>query len=278
MKLVRHGQPGAERAGAIDNQGMVRDLSLLVPDLTPEWLSPERLAAVAAIELHRMPMVEQGTRLGPPVSGTRQFIAIGLNYRLHAIESNLDIPSEPVVFSKAVTAIAGPNDDVPMPEGSVAMDWEVELGVVIGTTARKVDASRALDHVAGYCLANDVSERDWQLRRNGQWIKGKSHDGFGPLGPWLVTTDELSDPQRVELELRVNGERLQHGETSDMIFSVAHIVSYLSHFMTLQAGDVIITGTPHGVGMGMNPPRYLARGDVMTLSSPQLGGQRQVVR
>ncbi len=278
MKLLRHGPAGAERAGAIDDQGAVRDLSLLVPDVTPEWLSRERLAAIAAIDLHRMPLVTAGTRLGPPVSGTGQFIAIGLNYRLHAIESKLDIPSEPVVFSKAVTAIAGPNDDVPMPEGSVAMDWEVELGVVIGTTARKVDPARALDHVAGYCLANDVSERDWQLRRNGQWIKGKSHDGFGPLGPWLVTTDELSDPQRVELELRVNGERLQHGETSDMIFPVAHIVSYLSHFMTLQPGDVIITGTPHGVGMGMSPPRYLARGDIMALSSPQLGEQRQVVR
>lgn len=278
MKLVRHGPPGAERAGAIDDQGAVRDLSLLVPDVTPEWLSRERLAAIAAIDLRRMPLVAAGTRLGPPVSGTRQFIAIGLNYRLHAIESKLDIPSEPVVFSKAVTAIAGPNDDVPMPEGSQAMDWEVELGVVIGSTARKVDPARALDHLAGYCLANDVSERDWQLRRNGQWIKGKSHDGFGPLGPWLVTTDELSDPQRVELELRVNGERLQHGETSDMIFPVAQIVSYLSHFMTLQPGDVIITGTPHGVGMGMSPPRYLARGDVMTLTSPQLGKQRQVVR
>lgn len=278
MKLVRHGSPGAERAGAIDDQGAVRDLSLLVPDVTPEWLSRERLAAIAAIDLRRMPLVAAGTRLGPPVSGTRQFIAIGLNYRLHAIESKLDIPSEPVVFSKAVTAIAGPNDDVPMPEGSVAMDWEVELGVVIGTTARKVDPARAMDHVAGYCLANDVSERDWQLRRSGQWIKGKSHDGFGPLGPWLVTTDELRNPQRVELELRVNGERLQHGETSNMIFPVVHIVSYLSHFMTLQPGDVIITGTPHGVGMGMSPPRYLARGDVMTLSSPQLGEQRQVVR
>lgn len=278
MKLVRHGQPGAERAGAIDDQGLVRDLSLLVPDLTPEWLSRERLAAIAAIDLRRMPIVAPGARLGPPVSGTRQFIAIGLNYRLHAIESNLDIPGEPVVFSKAVTAIAGPDDDVRMPEGSVAMDWEVELGVVIGTTARSVQATQALEHVAGYCLANDISERDWQLRRNGQWIKGKSHDGFGPLGPWLVTTDELRDPQRVELELRVNGERLQHGETSDMIFPVAHIVSYLSHFMTLQPGDVIITGTPHGVGMGLKPPRYLARGDVMTLSSPQLGVQRQVVR
>jgi 2-keto-4-pentenoate hydratase/2-oxohepta-3-ene-1,7-dioic acid hydratase in catechol pathway len=225
-----------------------------------------------------MPPVPDGTRLGPCVAGTRQFIAIGLNYRLHAIESNLEIPSEPVVFSKAITAIAGPNDELDMPEGSVALDWEVELGVVIGVTARDVDSSQALAHVAGYCLANDVSERDWQLKRNGQWIKGKSRNGFGPLGPWLVTTDEVPDPQAVDLELRVNGELRQQSNTSDMIFSVAYIVAYLSRFMTLLPGDVVITGTPQGVGMGMKPPRFLARGDVITLSSRQLGSQRQAVR
>jgi 2,4-didehydro-3-deoxy-L-rhamnonate hydrolase len=277
MKLLRHGAPGLERAGALDAQGRVRDLSLLVPDLTPEWLAPERMRAMAAIDLQRMPLVPDGVRLGPPVAGTRQFIAIGLNYRLHAIESNLDIPTEPVVFNKAVTSIAGPNGEIAMPSDSKAMDWEVELGVVIGTTARKVDTSQALSHVAGYCLANDVSERDWQLRRNGQWVKGKSHDGFGPLGPWLVTTDELADPQAVDLELRVNGELRQQSSTSDMIFTVAHIVAYLSQFMTLLPGDVVITGTPHGVGMGLKPPRFLARGDVITLASPQLGTQRQVV-
>lgn len=278
MKLVRHGAPGAERAGALDGQGRVRDLSLLVPDLTPDWLSPDRLRAIAAIDLERMPFVPEGTRLGAPVAGTRQFIAIGLNYRLHAIESKLDIPSEPVVFSKAITAIAGPDDDLRMPPDSAALDWEVELGVVIGSTARKLAASEALAYVAGYCLANDVSERDWQLRRNGQWVKGKSHDGFGPLGPWLVTTDEVPDPQEVDLELRVNGDIRQSSSTSDMIFPVAQVVAYLSQFMTLLPGDVVITGTPHGVGMGMKPPCYLARGDVITLASPQLGSQRQMVR
>jgi 2,4-didehydro-3-deoxy-L-rhamnonate hydrolase len=278
MKLVRHGAPGVERAGALDGQGRVRDLSLLVPDLTPEWLSPERLGAIAAIDLQRIPIVPVGAPLGAPVAGTRQFIAIGLNYRLHAIESNLDIPSEPVVFSKAITSIAGPDDDLLMPPDSVALDWEVELAVVIGTTARKLGASEALAHVAGYCLANDVSERDWQLRRNGQWVKGKSHDGFGPLGPWLVTTDEVPDPQEIDLELRVNGELRQRSNTNDMIFPVAQIVAYLSQFMTLLPGDVVITGTPHGVGMGMQPPHYLARGDVITLNSPQLGSQRQSVR
>lgn len=278
MKLLRHGPPGAERAGALDGQGRVRDLSVLVPDLIPEWLAPDRLRAIAAIDLQRMPLVPEGTRLGAPVAGTRQFIAIGLNYRLHALESNLEIPSEPVVFSKAITSIAGPDDDLLMPQDAAALDWEVELGVVIGTTARKVDVSEALGHVAGYCLANDVSERDWQLRRNGQWVKGKSHDGFGPLGPWLVTADEVPEPQRLDLELRVNGELRQHSSTSDMIFPVAQIIAYLSQFMTLLPGDVVITGTPQGVGMGSKPPRYLARGDVITLASPQLGSQRQVVR
>ncbi len=278
MKLFRHGAPGHEKAGALDAEGRMRDLSLLVPDLTPEWLSPERLKAIAAIDLGRMPRVPDGTRIGIPVAGARQFVAIGLNYRKHAMEAGLDIPPEPVVFTKAITSLAGPDDDVILPEGSVQGDWEVELGVIIGSLAQQVSVERALDHVAGYVLANDVSERDWQIKRGGQWGKGKSFDGFGPVGPWLVTTDELPDPQAIALELAVNGETRQRSSTADMIFGVAEIVSYLSRFMTLLPGDVVITGTPEGVGLGMKPPTFLKRGDVMTLSGGPLGTQRQQVR
>ena len=277
MKLLRHGPAGAEKAGALDAQGRVRDLSLLVPDLTPEWMSPAKLQALAAIDLQRMPLVADGTRLGAPVGGVRQFVAIGLNYRKHAEEAGMEIPKEPVVFTKALTSIAGPNDTVELPEGSVAGDWEIELGFVIGTQARKVPVAQALQHVAGYCLANDVSERDWQIKRNGQWGKGKSFDGFGPLGPWLVTSDELPNPQTIPLELAVNGVVRQSSNTADMIFPVAEVVSYLSQFMTLLPGDVVITGTPQGVGLGMKPPVFLKRGDVMTLSAGPLGTQRQHV-
>ncbi len=259
MKLLRHGLAGAEKPGAIDAQGRARDLSLLIPDFTPEWMAPAKLQALAAIDLTRMPQVPAGTRLGAPVAGVRQFVAIGLNYRQHAIESGLDIPKEPVVFTKALTSIAGPNDDVELPPGSEAGDWEIELGFVIGTQAKKVSVGEALSHVAGYCLANDVSERDWQIKRNGQWGKGKSFDGFGPLGPWLVTSDELSDPQDIPLELAVNGQVKQRSNTADMIFPVAQIVSYLSQFMTLLPGDVVITGT------------------LMTLNAGPLGMQRQRV-
>jgi 2,4-diketo-3-deoxy-L-fuconate hydrolase len=277
MKLLRHGPVGAEKPGAIDADGFVRDLSLLVPDFTPDWMSPAKLQALAAIDLAKMPLVPQGTRLGAPVAGTRQFVAIGLNYRKHAEESGLEIPKEPVVFTKALTSIAGPNDDVQLPEGSVAGDWEIELGFVMGSLTRKVAVSDALKHVAGYCLANDVSERDWQIKRNGQWGKGKSFDGFGPIGPWLVTSDELQDPQSIPLQLSVNGELRQESSTADMIFSVGEIVSYLSQFMTLLPGDLVITGTPQGVGLGMKPPKFLKRGDVMTLSAGVLGTQRQQV-
>jgi 2-keto-4-pentenoate hydratase/2-oxohepta-3-ene-1,7-dioic acid hydratase in catechol pathway len=266
-----------EKPGVLDANGQVRDLSLLVADFTPEWMSPAKLQALAAIDLSRMPVVPRGTRLGAPVAGIRQFVAIGLNYRKHAEESGLEIPKEPVVFTKALTSIAGPNDDVELPEGSQAGDWEIELGVVIGTQAKKVPVGQALSHVAGYCLANDVSERDWQIKRNGQWGKGKSFDGFGPIGPWLVTSDELTDPQTIPLELAVNGETRQQSNTADMIFPVAEIVSYLSQFMTLLPGDVVITGTPQGVGLGMKPPQFLRRGDVMTLSAGPLGTQRQQV-
>jgi len=278
MKLLRFGPKGQERPGAVDAQGNLRDLSLLIPDWTPEWLAPEKLAAVAAIDLERMPLVAPDARLGTPIAGTRQFVCIGLNYRQHAEESGLPIPDEPVVFSKALTSLSGPNDEVVLPPGSVAGDWEVELGVVIGQEASCVSVEDALSHVAGYCLANDVSERDWQLKRNGQWSKGKSFPGFGPVGPWLVTTDELPDPQALPLELKVNGTVMQSGHSSDMIFSVAEVVSYLSQFMTLLPGDLVITGTPAGVGLGMKPPQFLKAGDVMELAGGPLGTQRQPVR
>lgn len=278
MKLLRHGPTGQEKPGALDSEGRVRDLSLLVQDFTPDWLAPEKLLALAAIDLSRMPLVADGVRLGAPVAGVRQFVAIGLNYRKHAQESGMEIPKEPVVFTKALTSIAGPCDDVELPLESEAGDWEVELALVIGTQAKRVTQAQALDHVAGYCLANDVSERDWQIKRNGQWGKGKSFDGFGPIGPWLVTCDELPDPQNIPLELAVNGQVRQRSSTADMIFSVAEIVSYLSQFMTLLPGDVVITGTPEGVGLGMKPqPQFLRRGDVMTLSGGPLGTQRQRV-
>jgi 2,4-didehydro-3-deoxy-L-rhamnonate hydrolase len=278
MKLLRYGPAGQERPAALDAQGHIRDLSLLVPDFTPDWMAPEKLAALAAVDLQRMPLVEPGVRLGAPVAGTRQFVAIGLNYRKHAEESGHDIPKEPVVFTKAVTCISGPNDDVLLPEGSVAGDWEIELGFVMGRTASQVSVADALGYVAGYCLANDVSERDWQIKRNGQWGKGKSFPTFGPIGPWLVTADELPDPQTIPVELQVNGMVKQSSNTNDMIFSVAEIVSYLSQFMTLLPGDLVITGTPAGVGLGMKPQQFLQRGDVMTLSAGPLGSQTQQVR
>jgi len=277
VKLLRYGAAGAEKLGALDAQGNIRDLSLLVPDLTPEYLAPERLQALAAVNLEKLPMVDKNVRLGPPVAGTRQFMAIGLNYRAHAAEAGMEIPKEPVIFTKALTSLCGPNDDIIMPDNSVNTDWEIELGLVIGTKAQKVSEKDALKYVAGYCLANDVSERDWQAKRNGQWTKGKSFDSFGPIGPWLVTTDELPDPQKLEMELKVNGQVKQHSNTADMIFPVATIVSYLSQFMTLLPGDVVITGTPSGVGLGMKPQQFLKKGDVVELRIDQLGTQTQKV-
>ncbi len=280
MKLLRHGPLGQERPGLCDEQGRIRDLSGLVPDWTPEQLAPQALATLAqqvAAQADQLPLVPPGTRLGVPVAGIRQFLGIGLNYRQHAIEAGMAIPTEPIVFSKSITALAGPDDDLPLPMGSVALDYEVELGIVIGSTVRRVTQAHALQHVAGYVLANDVSERDWQLHRGGQWLKGKCHDGFGPIGPWLVTTDEIPNPQQLGLKLSVNGELRQDSSTADMIFGVAEIVSYLSQFMTLLPGDVIVTGTPQGVGMGFKPPKYLQHGDVVELFSPQLGRQRQRV-
>jgi 2,4-diketo-3-deoxy-L-fuconate hydrolase len=278
MKLLRHGPIGAEKPGALDRDGRIRDLSLLVPDFTPDWMAPAKLEALAAVDLQRMPIVASDIRLGTPVGGIRQFVAIGLNYRKHAQESGLEVPKEPVVFTKALTSLAGPNDAIKLPPQSESTDWEIELGFVIGTLARNVSEDKALSHVAGYCLANDVSERDWQIKRGGQWGKGKSFDGFGPVGPWLLTADELQDPQSIPLRLEVNGEVRQESNTADMIFSVAQIVSYLSQFMTLLPGDLVITGTPQGVGLGMKPnPVFLKRGDVVTLQAGPLGTQRQKV-
>jgi 2,4-didehydro-3-deoxy-L-rhamnonate hydrolase len=278
MKLLRHGPVGQEKPGALDADGKARDLSLLILDFTPDWMAPEKLKALAAIDLKRMPLVPTGTRLGTPVAGVRQFVCIGLNYRKHAEEAGMDIPKDPVVFTKALTSLAGPDDDVELPPGSAAGDWEIELGFVIGTTARRVSVETALQHVAGYCLANDVSERDWQTKRGGQWGKGKSFDGFGPVGPWLVTADELPDPQNIPLQLAVNGEVRQRSNTADMIFPIAKIIAHLSEFMTLLPGDIVITGTPEGVGLGIKPmPVFLRRGDVMTLSAGPLGTQRQKV-
>lgn len=277
MKLLRYGPVGQEKPAALDAQGVMRDLSALVSDLTPEWLAPERLKALAAIDLSKLPRVDESVRIGAPVAGSRQFVAVGLNYRKHAEEAGMDIPKEPVVFTKAITSLSGPNDDIVLPDGAKECDWEIELGLIIGTTSRKVSVEKALDYVAGYCLANDVSERHWQSKRGGQWSKGKSFDTFGPIGPWLVTSDEILDPQTLDMELKVNGETRQKSNTADMIFTVAQIVSHLSQFMTLLPGDVVITGTPSGVGLGMQPQQFLKKGDVITLQIDKLGTQTQKV-
>ncbi len=278
MKLVRYGAPGAERPGILDGEGRIRDVSSLVADFSGAALSPASLERIRGADLSTLPVVDDGVRLGSCVAKPGHFIAIGLNYVDHAHESNMPIPSEPVVFSKAPSSISGPTDDVVMPEGSEKSDWEVEIAMVIGTAAFNVSEAQALDHVAGFCICNDVSERSYQIERGGQWVKGKSLPTYGPVGPWLVTRDEIADVQNLGLWLDVNGERRQTGSTSSMIFSLAHIVSYLSRFMRLEPGDIITTGTPPGVGMGMKPPTYLKRGDVMTLGIDGLGEQRQTVR
>jgi 2-keto-4-pentenoate hydratase/2-oxohepta-3-ene-1,7-dioic acid hydratase in catechol pathway len=277
MKLVRYGQPGKEKPGLIDPAGKLRDLSAVLPDLGPAQLSDAVLAKLARLKTEQLPLVRGKPRLGCPVAGIGKFIAIGLNYKDHAAEAGMPIPAEPIVFTKAISCIQGPDDDVMLPKGSVKGDWEVELGVVIGKQARHITQKAALEHVAGYCLANDVSEREFQLERGGQWDKGKGCDTFGPLGPWLVTRDEIENPQRLAMWLDVNGRRMQTGNTRTMIFSVAKIVSHLSEYMTLMPGDVVITGTPPGVGMGMKPKRFLKAGDVMTLGIEGLGQQTQRV-
>ena len=277
MKLVRYGNPGKEKPGLIDAAGKLRDLSSVVPDIGPAQLTDAVLAKLLKLKTDKLPLVRGKPRMGCPVNGIGKFIAIGLNYSDHAKEAGMAIPKEPIVFTKAISCIQGPDDDIMLPKGSVKGDWEVELGVVIGKQARHVTQKAALDYVAGYCLSNDVSEREFQLERGGQWDKGKGCDTFGPLGPWLVTKDEIENPQRLAMWLDVNGQRMQTGNTRTMIFSVAKIVSHLSEYMTLMPGDVIITGTPPGVGLGMKPQRFLRAGDVMTLGIEGLGTQTQRV-
>jgi 2-keto-4-pentenoate hydratase/2-oxohepta-3-ene-1,7-dioic acid hydratase in catechol pathway len=278
MKLLRYGPPGAEQPGLLDAQGRIRALAPLLGDLTADRLAPGKLRELASQQLEALPVVDGKPRLGTPYRGVGKFIAIGLNYSDHAAESGMTVPSEPVLFAKATSCIVGPNDDVMLPKGSVKTDWEVELGVVIGRTARYVSEASALDHVAGYCVVNDVSERAYQLERGGTWDKGKGCDTFGPIGPYLVTADEIADPQRLDMWLDVNGQRMQTGNTRTMIFSVRYLVSYISRFMTLEPGDLITTGTPPGVGMGLKPePRFLKSGDVMELGIEGLGTQRQRV-
>ena len=277
MKLVRYGNPGKEKPGLIDADGKLRDLSAVITDIGPDQLGDAALAKLRKLKTANLPLVKGSPRMGSPVAGVPKFIAIGLNYADHAAESGLPIPKEPVVFMKATSCIQGPNDPVMLPKGSVKTDWEVELGVVIGTRARYVSQKEALNHVAGYCTVNDVSEREFQIERGGTWDKGKGCDTFGPLGPWLVTRDEVPNPQRLSLWLDVNGKRVQSGSTKTMIFSVAKIVSYVSQFMTLEPGDVITTGTPPGVGLGMKPPMFLKKGDVMNVGIEGLGEQQQQV-
>jgi ureidoglycolate lyase len=277
MKLLRYGPKGQEKPGIVDAEGVVRDLSGLVYDIASDVLTDQGLAGIAEADLSSLPAVEVD-RYGPCVGGVGKFVCIGLNYSDHAEESGLEVPPEPVIFAKATSAICGPNDTVEIPRGSKATDWEVELGVVIGKEAKYIDEADALDHVAGYCVINDISERDFQNKRAGQWTKGKSADTFGPIGPWLVTRDEVPDPQNLSMYLDVNGKRRQDGSTNTMVFGVAHLVSYLSQFMSLQPGDIISTGTPPGVGMGIKPePVYLKVGDNMELGIEGLGVQHQNV-
>jgi 2,4-diketo-3-deoxy-L-fuconate hydrolase len=277
MKLLRHGPKGQERPALLDEQGRVRDLGALIPDITADQLTPAALAALRALDPSALPVVEPG-RLAVPWRGMGKFIAIGLNYVDHAHEAGMPIPKEPIVFMKTVDSAVGAHHPVVLPKGSVKSDWEVELGIVIGSRARYVEEADALSHVAGYCVVNDVSEREYQLERGGQWDKGKGCDTFGPVGPWLVTADEVGDVQNLDLWLDVNGQRYQTGNTRTMIFGAAQIVSYLSRFMTLNPGDLITTGTPPGVGMGVKPnPVFLKPGDVMRLGIDKLGEQQQTV-
>lgn len=278
MKLLRYGPKGAEKPGLLDNEGRIRSLTNQVSDIDGSVLAPERLATLAKLDAKTLPLVEGSQRLGPPVTGVGKIIAIGLNYSDHAKESGMELPKEPVMFTKAITAISGPNDPVIIPKGATKTDWEVELALVIGRKAQYVEEAAALDYVAGYMVMNDVSERAFQLEHGGQWVKGKSFDTSAPIGPWLVTKDEVPDPQALNLWLEVNGTRRQNGNTSTMIFGVKTLVSYVSRFMTLLPGDIITTGTPPGVGLGFKPPIYLKAGDVMHLGVEGLGEQRQELK
>ena len=277
MKLLRYGPSGREKAGMLDRDGNIRDLSKVIVQIDDAMLSPRNLARLARVKPETLPIVKGTPRLGVPYAGISKFVAVGLNYSDHAAESNMPIPKEPILFMKATTCLQGPNDDVIQPRGSTKLDWEVELGIVIGTKAQYVPEAKALDYVAGYCVVNDVSERDFQLERGSQWDRGKGCDTFGPVGPFLVTTDEVPDPQALDMWLDVNGVKRQRGSTKTMVFGCANLVSYISQFMTLLPGDIITTGTPPGVGLGMKPPVYLKPGDVITLGIKGLGEQRQRV-
>lgn len=278
MKLLRYGQPSQEKPGLLDDQGRIRDLSAHVTDIAGTELSPESIKRLTQLDPEALPLVVGNPRFGPCVSGTGKFICIGLNYADHAAESGLLVPPEPVIFMKATSAIIGPDDDVEIPRGSVKSDWEVELGVIIGSHTKYVSEENAMDHVAGYCVVNDLSERAFQTERSGQWTKGKSADTFGPIGPWLVTKDEVADPQSLKMWMEVNGKRFQNGSTATMVYGVKFLVSYLSQFMSLHPGDIISTGTPPGVGMGQKPQVFLRAGDVMELGIEGLGTQRQVTK
>lgn len=277
MKLMRIGQPGHERPAALDAEGKVRDLSSHVDDIAGEAITPDGIAKLQSIDLSSLPEVAVD-RIGPCVGGVGKFLCIGLNYADHAAESGMEVPPEPVMFMKATSAICGPNDDVLVPRGSDKCDWEVELGVVIGKGGVYIDEADAMDHVAGYCVINDISERTFQIERAGQWVKGKSADTFGPIGPWLVTRDEVDDPQNLAMWLEVDGTRYQNGSTKTMVYGVQHLVHYVSQFMSLQPGDVISTGTPPGVGMGLKPQKWLNGGETMRLGIDGLGEQHQNVR
>ena len=276
MKLLRHGVLGSEKPGIIDHEGKIRDLSSHIPDINGDSINSESLKKIGAIDLSTLPIVSNTTRLGACVGNVGKFLCIGLNYSDHAAESGLPVPSEPILFSKATSAIVGPNDNVEIPRNSSETDWEVELGIIIGKKAKYINENEAEEYIAGYCVANDVSERAFQIKREGQWTKGKSCDTFGPTGPYLVTKDEIPDVQNLKMYLDVNGKRMQDGSTNTMIFSAKHIVYYLSQFMSLNPGDVIATGTPPGVGLGMKPPVFLNAGDTMKLGIEGLGEQNQI--
>jgi len=277
MKLLRYGPVGGEKPGLLDSNNVIRDLSTVIPDLAGDVLLPDSLARLRALDLNTLPKVEGTPRLGPCVGGVGKFICVGLNYSDHAAESGMKVPSEPIIFMKATSSIVGPNDELEIPRGSEKTDWEVELGVVIGKTAKYVDEASAMDYVAGFCVVHDVSERAFQLEGTGQWVKGKSADTFGPIGPWLVTPDEVPDYNALDMWLEVDGKRYQNGTTQTMVFGVPYLVSYLSKFMSLRAGDIISTGTPPGVGHGMKPPVYLRAGSEVRLGVARLGEQRQQV-
>jgi 2,4-diketo-3-deoxy-L-fuconate hydrolase len=278
MKLLRYGELGQEKPGLLAPDGSMRSLSGICNDITPELLSQEGLRALRAIDASKLPRIEGASRLGIPVNGIRQIIAVGLNYRDHAQEANMPLPEEPLLFSKAITSLSGPNDEIVIPANAKCVDWEVELGVIIGTEAANVTEANALEYVAGYCGVNDVSERDWQLARGGQFFKGKSAQSFCPVGPWLVTKDEIPNPQCLTLKLEINGQVMQFGSTSNMVFSVAHLVCFISKHLTLRPGDLIITGTPAGVGMGQKPSRFMRVGEILVQSIEQLGTQEHKIR